>query len=239
MPRPYRSQWRGLAEARSDLVSRGLTLVDAEVELRRAIRDAVLAGASGSGLHIRLYGSDNPWFSPRVEPWLRDAPELDFDASTILIPEWRALPLDRIETTLRLLHGQPLAERICRPARLEILDSDIDRIWVPENGREMPAEPHAPGPERDPEIASLDRPESESDLIPIYRPFARPKQHLVNELVGKYGKDMVEKDLVCTVQAKLRELKKPEASRQQIRNARLKNFGELKRGKPRSKLAGD
>jgi hypothetical protein len=146
MPRPYRSQWRSLAEARSDLVNREFTPVDAEAELRRAIRDAVLPGASGSGLHIRLDGSDNPWFSSGVGPWLRDSPELDFDASTILIPEWRALPLDTIETTLRLAHGQPLAARICRSARIEILDADIARFWGPENGGEMPAEPDAPEP---------------------------------------------------------------------------------------------
>jgi hypothetical protein len=240
MPRPYRSQWRSLAEARSDLVTRGFTPVDAEAELRRAIRDAVLLGAGGSGLHIRLDGSDNPWFS-RVGPWLRDSPELDFDASTILIPVGRALPIDTRERTLRSVHGQPFAAQFCRPARIEILDADIDRIWGPENGQETPAEPDAREPERDPEITSPSRPESEPDLIPICRPFARPKQDLVNELVGKYGKDMVEKDLVCTVQAKLGELKKPKASRQQIRNARLKNFGEPKRGKPKppSKLAGD
>ena len=180
-----------LAEARSELVSRGFTPVDAEAELRRAIRDAVLPGASGSGLHIRLDGSDNPWFSSRVGPWLRNSPELDFDASTILILEWRALPLGTIETTLRLVHGQPLAARICRPARIEILDADIDRIWGPENGREMPAEPDAPEP-GEPDTASpaaseraVDEQPSPLEAAPRRRGAPRDKRDRVVAEVNK------------------------------------------------------
>jgi hypothetical protein len=156
MPPPsYHPLWLSLSATRAKLVAKEISDVDAEIQLRRAIKDAALPGEPGPGLKIRLNGNDNPHF---LSHWLRYGrdwllnPQLDFDRSEILIPQQRPEPpVNEIQRTLRQVAeslykspAPPIIDEI--GVHLELWAEDIARLWSdPEPEREPPVKAEEPG----------------------------------------------------------------------------------------------